>query len=74
MLLNQLLGYNFVFFNFEICLSILNNNNNNNDNNNICNYVLAVVVAAVVVVVVGSRMAHNERENIKGKQIKLVFG
>ena len=51
-----------------------NNNNNNNDNNNICNYVLAVVVAAVVVVVVGSRMAHNERENIKGKQIKLVFG
>ena len=36
--------------------------------------VLAVVVAAVVVVVVGSRMAHNERENIKGKQIKLVFG
>ena len=48
--------------------------NNNNDNNNICNYVLAVVVAAVVVVVVGSRMAHNERENIKGKQIKLVFG
>ena len=70
MLLNQLLGYNFVFFNFEIC----HNNNNNNDNNNICNYVLAVVVAAVVVVVVGSRMAHNERENIKGKQIKLVFG
>ena len=69
MLLNQLLGYNFVFFNFEIRL-----NNNNNDNNNICNYVLAVVVAAVVVVVVGSRMAHNERENIKGKQIKLVFG
>ena len=73
MLLNQLLWYNFVFFNFEIYLSILNNNNNN-DNNNICNYVLAVVVAAVVVVVVGSRMAHNERENIKGKQIKLVFG
>ena len=54
--------------------SISKFNNNNNDNNNICNYVLAVVVAAVVVVVVGSRMAHNERENTKGKQIKLVFG
>ena len=58
------------FCNFSISKN--NNNNNNNDNN--CNYVLDVVVAAVVVVVVGSRMAHNDRENISGNQIKLVFG
>ena len=31
--------------------------------------VLVVVVAAVVVVVVGSRMSHNDRENISRDQI-----
>ena len=31
--------------------------------------VLVVVVAAVVVVVVGSRISHNDRENISRKQV-----